>query len=139
MRFPLIVCTLFGAVLACGPRVAFSADDQYALIGRWELISVEPIAARSGEYVIFESTIIRIKPDCNEVTLGYSVEGNVLRARPAATTLLACDPRHGFAHANRLVYEALLHSRYQIDGDVLRLFSLRDSPIDYRLEFHRVR
>jgi hypothetical protein len=44
-----------------------------------------------------------------------------------------------FADENRSVYEAVLHSRYQIDGNVLRLFSLRDSPIGYRLEFHRVR
>jgi hypothetical protein len=44
-----------------------------------------------------------------------------------------------FADENRSVYEAVLHSRYQIDGNVLRLFSLRDSPVGYRLKFHRAR
>jgi heat shock protein HslJ len=108
--------------------------------GRWELTSVDaPVALRSGDYVVIESTTIGIKRDCNEVTLGYSVEGNELSARPITTTLLACDPRDRFADENRSVYEALLHSQYRIDRDVLRLFSLRDSPIDYRLEFHRVR
>jgi hypothetical protein len=62
--------------------------------------------------------------------------GHELSAHPITTTLLAYDR---FADENRSVYEAVLHSRYQIDGNVLRLFSLRDSPIGYRLEFHRVR
>ena len=140
MRFPLIVCMLLGAILICGPQGAFAFEDQHRLVGRWELTSIDaPISLRRGEYVVIESTTIRIRQDCNEVTLGYSVEGNELNAHPITTTLLACDPRNRFADESRSVYEAVLHSRYRIDGDVLRLFSLKDSPIDYRLEFHRVR
>jgi heat shock protein HslJ len=140
MRFHLIIWTLLGAVLTCHAQVAFSSDDQHGLLGRWELTSTDmPIAPRRGEYVVIESTTIRVKNDCNETTLRYSVERNELSATPVATTLLACYPPNQFADEKRSVYNAILHSRYEIDGDVLRLFSLGDSAIDYRLEFHRVR
>jgi heat shock protein HslJ len=138
MRFPLIIRTLLAAILACSAQAAFSAEDQH-IVGRWELTAIDaPVSLWRGEYVVIESTIIRVKLNCNEVTLRYSVEGNELSARPITSTLLACDPANRFADESRSVYEAVLHSRYQIDGDVLHLFSLRDSPIDYRLEFHRV-
>jgi heat shock protein HslJ len=141
MRFSLIIWTLLGALLACGTQSVFAAENEHTLLGRWELTSIGmPAALRRGEYVVFESTTIKMKRDCNEVTLGYSVQGNELNAYPITTTALACDPLHNaFADENRSVYEALQHSRYQIKGDVLRLLPLRDSPIDYRLEFRRVR
>jgi heat shock protein HslJ len=140
MRFPLIIWTLTGAILACSAQVAFSSEDQHKLVGRWELTSIDaPIAQRRGEYVVIESSTIRIKRDCNEVTLRYSIKGNELNATPVTTTLLACYPPDRFADESRSVYKALLHSMYQIDGDVLRLISLSGSALDYRLEFHRVR
>jgi len=72
------------------------------------------------------------------MTLHYSIKGDELTATPITTTALDCHPSNRFADENRFVYAAVLHSRYQIDGDVLRLFSLNDSPFDYSLEFHRL-
>lgn len=140
MRFPLTTWTLLGAILVSSAQTAFSSDDQYRLAGRWELTSADmPVALRRGEYVVIESRTIRMKSDCNVVTLGYSVNGDELSATPISSTLLVCDPGNRFADENQLVYEAVRHSRYQLDGDVLRLFSLKDSPLDFSLEFHRVR
>lgn len=139
MRFLLITWTLLGATMACTPA-AFSSEDRHGLQGRWELVSVDlPIALRDGESVAIEDGTITVKRDCNDVTLSYSIKGDELSATPMTTTLVACHPPNRFADEYRMVYEAVLHSRYQIDGDVLRLFSLKDSALDYRLEFHRVR
>lgn len=130
--------TLLGATVASSMQVVFSSEAMLA--GRWELTSTDmPIALRRGDYLVIESSTIRIRDACNEVTLRYSIKGNELSATPMTTTALACYPRDSFADESRLVYDAVLHSRYQIDGDVLRLFSLSDSPLDYSLDFHRVR
>ena len=137
MRFLLIMWTLLGATVASSTQVAFSSEAMLA--GRWELTSIDmPIALRRGDYVVIESATIRIRDACNEVTLRYSIRGNELSATRMTTTAVACDPPDSFEDESRLVYEAVLHSRYQIDGDVLRLFSLSDLPFDYSLEFHRV-
>jgi hypothetical protein len=140
MRFLLIIWILLGAILACCPQVAFSSDDQHRLVGRWELTSTGmPVPPRQGGYVVIGSTAIRVKDNCNELTLRYSLKGDELSATPLTTTLLACYPPSRFSDESRSVYDAILHSRYQIEGDVLCLFSLSDSAVDYRLEFHRVR
>ncbi|WP_422256548.1 META domain-containing protein [Bradyrhizobium sp.] len=139
MRFLLTTWTLLGAIVACSAQVV-SFEDPYRLAGRWELTSTDmPIALRRGKYVVIESRTIKIKRDCNEVTLGYSVKGDELSATPISATLVTCYPPNIFADESRLVYGAFLHSKYQIDGDVLRLFSPKDSAFDYSLEFHRIR
>lgn len=139
MRFLLIVWTLLGALLVCSAD-AFSAEGQPTLVSRWELRSMGvPITQRRPAYIVIESTTIRVKEDCNEVTIGYTIDGNELRATSMTSTLVACSPVGRNADADRAIYQAALHSRYQVDGDTLRLFSLKESAVDYKLEFHRVR
>jgi heat shock protein HslJ len=138
MRFLLFTWALLGATVAFGARAAFSFEDQRVLAGRWELTSIEmPIAKQRGKYVVIDNGTIKVKRDCNEIMLSYSIKGDELSATPITTTLLACHLPNRFADEDRFVYQAVLHSRYQINGDVLRLFSLKDSPFDYSLAFHR--
>ena len=135
MRFSSIIWASLAVTLAGGVQVAFAADGQHGLVGRWELTSIDaPIVLRRREIVVIESTTIKLKRDCNEMTLSYSVQDNELSAHPFTTTAIACDPVDSFADEDQHVYEALLHARYEIKDNVLRL-----SSMGYRLEFHRVR
>ena len=103
------------------------------------MISIDmPIALRRGDSIVIDGGTISIRSDCNEVKLVYSTKDDELTATPLTTTSVACYPSDRFADEDRLVYGAVLHSRYQIDGNLLRLFSPKDSPFDYTLRFRRV-
>ena len=135
----VLLITFVAASLACSTQAVFCTEVRHTLAGRWELISIDmPIALRRGDSIVIDGGTISIRSDCNEVKLVYSTKDDELTATPLTTTSVACYPSDRFADEDRLVYGAVLHSRYQIDGNLLRLFSPKDSPFDYTLRFRRV-
>ena len=87
---------------------------------------------------MIDGSTISFRSGCNEVKFVYSTKDDELTGTPLTTTSVACYPPDRFADEDRLVYDAVLHSRYQVDGNLLRLFSPKNSPFDYTLRFRRV-
>jgi heat shock protein HslJ len=94
--------------------------------------AVSTVAGDPPTFTFGDDGMVAVFDGCNQVNVGYEVDGEVITFQPGAATLMACPDETSQAWADAVTGVLAAPATYSIEGDVLTLRVDDGSGLDLR-------